>query len=126
MESGLEVVPGAVSLPGSFIARRLLSQERRVRTLTNHPQRASEQDANIDIAALQFTDRAALVESLRGADVLYNTYWVRFRHGRVGFGDAVANTRILIGAAAEAGVSKGGANLGKKPLLRHTPGLYVG
>ena len=54
----------------------------------------------------QFTDRAALVESLRGADVFYNTYWVRFRHGGIGFGDAVANTRILMSAAAEAGVRK--------------------
>ncbi len=58
------------------------------------------------MAPLQFTDRAALVESLRGADILYNTYWVRFRHGRVRFGDAVANTRILVGAARDAGVRK--------------------
>jgi nucleoside-diphosphate-sugar epimerase len=105
-EAGFDVVTGAFSFTGRFIARRLLSQERRVRTLTNHPQQAGEQDANIDIAPLQFTDRAALVESLRGADVLYNTYWVRFRHGRMGFGDAVANTRTLIGAAVEAGVRK--------------------
>jgi uncharacterized protein YbjT (DUF2867 family) len=106
MEGGFDVVTGAFSFTGRFIARRLLSQERRVRTLTNHPQRASDEDAKIDVAPLKFTDRAALVESLRGADVLYNTYWVRFRHGRVGFGDAVANTRTLIGAAAEAGVRK--------------------
>ena len=106
IEPGLDVVTGAFSFTGRFIAQRLLTQERRVRTLTNHPQRASKEDANIEIAPLQFADRAALVESLRGADVLYNTYWVRFRHGRVGFGDAVANTRILIGAAADAGVRK--------------------
>jgi NADH dehydrogenase len=106
IEPGLDVVTGAFSFTGRFIAQRLLTQERRVRTLTNHPQRARKEDANIDIAPLQFADRAALVESLRGADVLYNTYWVRFRHGRVSFGDAVANTRILIGAAAEAGVRK--------------------
>ena len=106
IEPGLDVVTGAFSFTGRFIAQRLLTQERRVRTLTNHPQRARKEDANIEIAPLQFADRAALVESLRGADVLYNTYWVRFRHGRVGFGDAVANTRILIGAAADAGVRK--------------------
>lgn len=106
MEVGFDVVTGAFSFTGRFIARRLLSHERRVRTLTNHPQRASVEDAKIDVAPLQFADRAALVESLRGADVLYNTYWVRFRRGRVGFGDAVANTRTLIGAAIEAGVRK--------------------
>ena len=38
--------------------------------------------------------------------MLYNTYWVRFRHGKVRFGDAVANTRILLGAARDAGVRK--------------------
>lgn len=106
MEGGFDVVTGAFSFTGRFIARRLLSQERRVRTLTNHPRRVSDEDSTIDVAPLQFTDRAALVESLRGADVLYNTYWVRFRHGRVGFGDALANTRTLIGAAIEAGVRK--------------------
>lgn len=106
MEPGFDVVTGAFSYAGRYIARRLLSQDRRVRTLTNHPKRAGPDDIKVDVAPLQFTDRAALVESLRGADVLYNTYWVRFRHGRVGFGEAIANTRTLVGAAAEAGVRK--------------------
>jgi NADH dehydrogenase len=107
---GLDVVTGAFSFTGRFIARRLLDEGRRVRTLTNHPNRPDAQalgkDAGIEVAALQFSDRPALVESLRGADVLYNTYWVRFRHGEIGFGDAIANTRILAGAAADAGVRK--------------------
>jgi nucleoside-diphosphate-sugar epimerase len=106
MEAGFDIVTGAFSYTGRFIARRLLAEERRVRTLTNHPQRPGAEDIKVDVAPLQFTDRAALVESLRGADVLYNTYWVRFRHGRLSFGDAIANTRTLIGAAVEAGVRK--------------------
>lgn len=106
MDPGFDVVTGAFSFTGQFIARRLLADGRRVRTLTNHPRRPGAEDLEVDIAPLQFTDRAALVESLRGADVLYNTYWVRFRHGGLGFGDAVANTRILMSAAAEAGVRK--------------------
>jgi NADH dehydrogenase len=105
-EPGFDVVTGAFSFTGRHIARRLLAQERRVRTLTRRPQPPGTEDIKVDIAPLQFTDRAALVDSLRGADVLYNTYWVRFRHGKVGFGDAVANTRMLVGAAAEAGVRK--------------------
>ena len=105
-EPGFDVVTGAFSYTGRHIARRLLAQERRVRTLTRRPQPPGTEDIKVDIAPLQFTDRAALVESLRGADVLYNTYWVRFRHGKVGFGDAVANTRTLVGAAKEAGVRK--------------------
>jgi uncharacterized protein YbjT (DUF2867 family) len=105
-EPGFDVVTGAFSYTGRYIARRLLSQDRRVRTLTNHPSRPGAEDIKVDVAPLQFTDRAALVECLRGADVLYNTYWVRFRHGRMSFGEAIANTRTLVGAAAEAGVRK--------------------
>jgi NADH dehydrogenase len=106
MEPGFDVVTGAFSFTGRFIARRLLADDRRVRTLTNHPQRPGAHEIEVDVAPLQFTDRAALVESFRGADVFYNTYWVRFRHGGIGFGDAVANTRKLMSAAAEAGVRK--------------------
>jgi NADH dehydrogenase len=106
MEPGFDVVTGAFSYTGRFIARRLLAGGRRVRTLTNHPDRPGAQEIAVDVAPLQFTDRAALVESLRGADVLYNTYWVRFRHSGIDFGDAIANTRILMSAAAEAGVRK--------------------
>src|SRR2546422_5990640 len=105
-QRGFDVVTGAFSFIGRFIGRRLLAEERRVKSLTNNPQRAGAEDITAEVAPLQFADRAALVESLRGADVLYNTYWVRFRHGRVRFGDAVANTRILVGAARDAGVRK--------------------
>src|SRR6202162_2928271 len=106
MEPGFDVVTGAFSYTGRFIAQHLLIGGRRVRTLTNHPQRPGAKDIEVDVAPLRFTDRAALVESFRGADVFYNTYWVRFRHGGIGFGDAVANTRILMSAAAKAGVRK--------------------
>jgi nucleoside-diphosphate-sugar epimerase len=103
---GFDVVTGAYSFTGRFLARRLLAMERRLKTLTNHPRREGAEDVTAEVAPLQFTDRAALVESLRGAEVLYNTYWVRFRHGKVRFGDAVANTRVLLGAARDAGVRK--------------------
>jgi NADH dehydrogenase len=106
MEAPFDVVTGAFSFTGRFIAKGLVADGRRVKTLTNHPRRPGSEDLDVEVAPLQFTDRAALVESLRGADVLYNTYWQRFHHGRVHFGQAVANTRILIGAAADAGVRK--------------------
>ena len=101
-----DVVTGAFSFTGRFIARRLMTQERIVKTLTNHPSRAGAEDIKAEVAPLQFSDRDALVDSLRGADVLYNTYWVRFRHGRTRFGEAVANTRVLMGAARDAGVRR--------------------
>jgi len=101
-----DVVTGAYGYTGRFIARRLMAEERPLKTLTNHPKRPGAEDVKAEIAPLQFKDRDALVDSLRGADVLYNTYWVRFHHGRVHFGEAVANTRVLIGAARDAGVRK--------------------
>ena len=125
---GFDVVTGAFSFTGRFIARRLLAEGRRIRTLTNHPPRPGaqegapgagfarpgaltgdvppQQEIPVEVAPLQFINRAALVESLRGADVLYNTYWIRFPHGATYFGDAVANTHTLMSAAAEAGVRR--------------------
>ncbi len=105
-DSGRDAVTGAFSFTGGFIARRLLAAGRRVRTLTNHPHRTGAEPMDVEIAPLQFADRDALIESLRGIDVLYNTYWIRFPHAGTGFGDAIANTRKLMGAAAAAGVRK--------------------
>jgi NADH dehydrogenase len=106
MEAEIDAVTGAFSYTGGFIARRLLSAGRRVRTLTNHPQRPGAEGMDVEVHPLRFADREALVENLRGVDVLYNTYWIRFPHSGQTFGDAVANTRTLVGAAAEAGVRK--------------------
>ncbi len=106
MTGSFDVVTGAFGFTGRFIARRLMAMDRRIKTLTNHPNRAAAAEITAEVAPLQFTDRDALVESMRGADVLYNTYWVRFVHGKTHFGQAVANTRILLGAARDAGVRK--------------------
>ena len=105
-QRSFDVVTGAFSFTGRFIAQRLMTLERPLKTLTNHPNREGAADIKADIAPLQFGDRDALVASLRGGDVLYNTYWVRFHHGRVRFGEAVANTRILMGAARDAGIRR--------------------
>lgn len=111
MEQGrqpVDAVTGAFSYTGRFIARRLLQDGRRVRTLTNHAHRPGAEDveAAVEVEPLRFDDRARLVASLRGVDVLYNTYWVRFPHAGLDFDLAVANIRILISAAEAAGVRK--------------------
>jgi NADH dehydrogenase len=102
----VDAVTGAFSFTGGFIARRLIADGRRVRTLTNHPRRTGAEEMDVEVVPLQFADRDALIESLRGVDVLYNTYWIRFPHSGKGFGDAIANTRRLMFAAAAAGVRK--------------------
>ena len=102
----LVAVTGAFSYTGSFIARRLLDDGVRVRTLTRRDDPASPLHGKIETAPLQFADRAALVESLRGARCLYNTYWVRFERGGTTFDRAVRNSALLFAAAAEAGVER--------------------
>ena len=102
----LDVVTGAFSYTGSFVARRLLADGRRVRTLTRRDDPTSPLHGRVETAPLQFTDRARLVESLRGARCLYNTYWVRFERGETTFERAVRNSATLFAAAAEAGVER--------------------
>ena len=101
----LDVVTGAFSYTGRHIAEALLERERRVRTLTRRPPEPSHPLANrVEVAPLAFDD--GLVESLRGANTLYNTYWVRFERGTTTFDRAVENTRTLFRSAREAGVRR--------------------
>jgi uncharacterized protein YbjT (DUF2867 family) len=58
------------------------------------------------VRPLDFTDPAALARDLAGAHTLYCTYWVRFGHGAVTHESAVENSRVLFGAAAEAGIQR--------------------
>ena len=100
----LDVVTGAFSYSGAAIASELRAAGRQVRTLTGHPDRARA-GTDIDVCPLNFDDPGELTRAMRGAHTLYNTYWVRFAHGHVDHGAAVANSQTLFEAAAAAGVS---------------------
>jgi uncharacterized protein YbjT (DUF2867 family) len=102
----LDIVTGAFSYTGKYIARRLLDLGHEVRTLTEHPDRPSPFDQPITTAPYSFEDPDRLVESLRGARVLYNTYWIRFPHGDMTFQRAVGNSEILFEAAKRAGIQR--------------------
>ena len=103
----MDVVTGAFSFTGRAIAEELLRRGHQVRTLARRPAAADDRlAAQVDYAPLEFSDRAALRDRLRGADVLYNTYWVRFERGGSTFLRAVENIRTLVGAAREAGVRR--------------------
>ena len=108
--AGLNLVTGAFGYTGRYIARRLLEMGQPVRTLTG---RAVAGDAvgdpfggRVEAFPFNFDRPEALVESLRGVDTLYNTYWVRFSSGPVTFDRAVENSRTLIRAAELAGVRR--------------------
>ena len=100
------VVTGAFSYTGRYIAQRLLYQGITVKTLTARPRTQDPFGGRVEAAPLDFSDRDGLCRSMRGADVLFNTYWVRFGRGQTTFDSAVANSKTLFEAAAEAGVGR--------------------
>lgn len=107
MAAPLHVVTGAFGYTGKYIARELLARGWRVRTLTrSHPERPDPFGAQVEVARMDFGDFEGLVRSLSGAATLYNTYWVRFRHGQATFDSAVENTKTLLRAAKQAGVRR--------------------
>jgi len=104
--TNIDVVTGAFSYSGRFIAALLLERGRGVRILTNHPKPGDPLAPRIPTYPLNFQDGDALVAALQGADTLYNTYWVRAPQGSLTHEIAVDNTKRLIGAARRAGVRR--------------------
>ena len=101
-----DLVTGAFSYSGAQIAQRLLDSGRGVRTLTYHPDRAHRLRTEVDALPYRFDDPAALARSLEGVCTLYNTFWVRFDHGKTSFANAIESSRMLFFAAKRAGVQR--------------------
>ena len=102
----VHAVTGAFGYSGKYIARRLLDKGLRVITLTNSPDRPNPFGERVQACPFHFDDPDALSETLKGVDVLYNTYWVRFNHRLFTHADAVRNTLVLFDAARRAGVNR--------------------
>jgi NADH dehydrogenase len=100
------VVTGAFSFIGSAAARSLLARGYVIRSLTNRSVAVNDPGGPVEVHPLQFTDTAAIVEAMRGADVFVNTYWVRYPYVGTGFDTAVANSSVLFNAARDAGVRR--------------------
>lgn len=100
-----DAVTGAYSFTGRAIARRLLADGREVVTLVRRP---APPDADPRIRPIPFptSDRGALVAALTGVDTLYNTLWIRFERGDRTYERSIADSRLLMGAAREAGVRR--------------------
>lgn len=102
----VHVVTGGLGYTGGYIMRELLRRRLPVRTITNSAHLPNPFGAAVEVRPMPFHDPAGLEESLRGAAVLYNTYWVRFNHSRFSHATAVDNTLRLFEAAAGAGVRR--------------------
>jgi len=101
-----DVVTGAFSYTGSFIARRLLAAGHQVRTLTNHPRPPTDLAGKIVSAPLDFEDADGMVRLMRGAGTVYNTYWIHSNYGADAFDGAVRRSKLLFAAAREAGIRR--------------------
>ncbi len=99
-------VTGAFGYSGRCIAERLLDEGHEVITLTNSLGRENPFGDTVRAFPFHFAEPGRLRESLRGVDVLFNTYWVRFEHRLFSHSEAVRNTKVLFHAAQEAGVRR--------------------
>ena len=103
----LQIVTGAFGYIGKHITTQLLGKGYQVRTLTNSVNRANPFGGKVEAHPFNFDSPDQLVESLRGATVLYNTYWVRFNYkSDFQHSAAVEHTKILFEAAKRAGVER--------------------
>jgi uncharacterized protein YbjT (DUF2867 family) len=99
-------VTGAFSYSGKYITSRLLARGEEVITLTNHPNRSNPFAGMVKAFPLNFKNEQKLISTLHGVDVLVNTYWIRFDKENNTQPKAVENTKILVNAAAKAGVKR--------------------
>ena len=99
----MDVVTGAFSFTGRYIAARLLEAGREVRTVT----RRQESESPFGDRVRSFPpDPDGIAAALDGAETLYNTYWIRFPSASTSFEDAVRNSVALFDAARAAGVQR--------------------
>jgi len=106
MSNEIHVVTGAFGYSGKYIAKRLIDSGYSVRTLTNSVNRFNPFGDKVEVYPFNFDSHEKLTESLKGADVLYNTYWVRFNHSNFKHASAVENTLRLFDAAKNAGIRR--------------------
>ncbi|MHC5018787.1 MAG: SDR family oxidoreductase [Planctomycetota bacterium] len=99
-------ITGAFGYSGRYITAQLLDAGHAVRTLTGSPRRAHPFGDAVEVFPLDFGCPEALACALDGADVLINTYWIRFSAGGFAQHEAVRNTRALFQAAEHAGVKR--------------------
>lgn len=101
----VDLVTGAFSFSGSYIARKLLEDRERIRTLTGHPRTAEYAD-RVDVQPYNFESHEKMVRSLEGVENFINTYWIRFPKGKMTWEKAIENSKMLFDACKDAGVNR--------------------
>ena len=102
----MNVVTGAFGYIGRYITRHLLESGEPVKTITTHPDKPNPFGNAVEAFPYNFDRPNLLIDSLRGASTLFNTYWISFEHGSATFRQAVKNTDLLFDCAKKAGIKK--------------------
>lgn len=100
------LITGAFSFSGRYIAEELLKLGEHVETLTGHPNPKNPHYDQIIVKPYNFDDFDALIESFRGIDTFYNSYWIRFPYKGMNWKKAIENCNKLFKACKIAGVKK--------------------
>jgi len=106
MSPETHVITGAYGYSGKYMARRLLNEGYTVKTITNSYNRANPFGDKVKAYPFNFDKPEKLIETLKGATVLYNTYWVRFNYKTFKHSIAVDNILTLFEAAKKAGIER--------------------
>ena len=102
----MDAVTGAFGFSGRYITRQLLESGRQVKNITGHPDRPDPFGGAVTSHPFNFDRPDLLTETLRGCEVFYITYWVRFDYGTTSYLQAEANTRVLFECAKQAGIRR--------------------
>jgi len=97
----LNVVTGAFSYTGKYIAQRLLSMGKKVITLTSRSDRGNVFDHKVQVFPFNFDKPGELTDSLRGATTIYNTYWTCFHDLRHTFASLMLLAGVHVKVVSE-------------------------
>jgi Predicted nucleoside-diphosphate-sugar epimerases len=102
----MKIVTGAFGYIGNYITQYLLNQGEEVTTVTTHVDKPNPFGNIVKPHKYDFDNPEMLINHLKGADTLFNTYWIRFPFDGHTFESAVRDTEILFSAAKSAGIKK--------------------
>ncbi len=100
------LITGAFSFSGRYIAEALLETGETIETVTGHPKPDTPYYDKITIKKYSFDNFDLMVENFKGVDTFYNSYWIRFPHNGTTWRDAIINSYRLFKACKLAGVKK--------------------
>ena len=105
-EKRTHTVTGATGYTGRYITKLLLEQGHNVQSITGHPDRENPFEGQVNLLPFDFDSPNRLSQTLRGTDVLFNTYWIRVNHAGRTHEECVEQTKVMFQAARDAGVRR--------------------